>query len=229
MMPLLGEDGQPEGFVNVLRDNTKVRAEDERRALVLAEMGHRVRNTLATAQAIAAQTLRGSEVPSDVREAFTDRLRALARAHDLLLRSGWEGALLSEVLERSLAPFGGPGRVELGGVPVWLPVKTVERLGLAFHELATNAAKHGALAGPAGQVEVRWNLRRARSGSRLVDIVWREHGGPPVAPPTRRGFGSQLLERGLTQNFGGTVKLDFRPEGLECQICLPIATSEDGG
>ncbi|MFC7738595.1 HWE histidine kinase domain-containing protein [Roseomonas sp. GCM10028921] len=229
MMPLLDEDGQPAGFLNIMRDNTEARAEEERRALLLAEMGHRVKNALATAQAVALQTLHRAGVPPGVQTAFTDRLICLARSHDLLLRGGWEGAALADVVERALSPYVDAARARLGGPPVRLPAHTVEILGLAFHELATNAAKYGALSVAEGRVEVEWSLRRGRSGTRLVEIGWRESGGPPVAPPADRGFGSRLLERGLTHDFGGTVKLDFRPEGLECRICLPIAPGKDGG
>jgi PAS domain S-box-containing protein len=227
MLPLLDGNGQPEGFLNVMRDNSAVRAEEERRALLMAEMGHRVKNTLAAVQAVASRTLRRAGVPPDVQEAFTDRLIALARSHDLLMRGGWEGAPLADVLERALSPYGGTERARLEGPPVRLMANAVEMLGLAFHEMATNAAKYGALSVPEGLVAVRWSLRRIKSGSRLVDIVWSERGGPPVLPPARRGFGSGLLERGLTHDLGGSVKLDFRPEGLECRICLPIAPGAD--
>jgi two-component sensor histidine kinase len=104
----------------------------------------------------------------------------------------------------------------------------VEELGLAFHELATNATKYGAWSVPEGRAEIHWSLRRARRGSAIVDIVWRERGGPPVAPPTSRGFGSRLLERGLARSFGGSVSLDFRPQGVECHICLPVTPGESG-
>jgi two-component sensor histidine kinase len=113
--------------------------------------------------------------------------------------------------------------VEASGPAVRLAADIIEMLNLAFHELATNAAKHGALSVPEGRVEVSWTLRRTGKGTRLVEIGWRERGGPPVTPPKRRGFGSRLLERGLAQKVGGTVTLDFRPEGLECRIGLPIA------
>ncbi len=103
-----------------------------------------------------------------------------------------------------------------------LAPNAVVTLGLAFHELATNAAKYGALCVPEGGVEVTWTLRRSKKKAPLVEIVWREHGGPPVRPPQRRGFGSRLLERGLAQEFGGTVQLDFAPEGVQCHICLPL-------
>ena len=244
MLPLLDGNGQPDGFLNILRDNSAVRAAEERRALLLAEMGHRVKNTLATVQSIAMQTLHDARVPEDVKSTFTGRLIALAHSHNLLIRGGWEGALLPEVVARALSPYGGsrggPGdgrgdglgistsRVRAGGPPVRLPTNAVEMLGLAFHELATNAAKYGALSVPEGRIEVQWSLARARSGTRLVEIVWRELGGPPVVPPARRGFGSRLLERGLTHDLGSTVKLDFRPEGLECHICLPVAPATGG-
>ncbi|MFC0407763.1 sensor histidine kinase [Roseomonas elaeocarpi] len=228
MMPLRDGDGRVKGFLNVFRDNTAAQAEAERRALLLAEMGHRVKNTLATVQAVAAQTLRQSGVPAEVQQAFSARLLALARSHELLTRGDGEGARLAEVVERALLPYGGSDRAALSGPSVRLPANAVEMFGLAFHELATNAAKYGALSVPEGRVEVRWSLREARSGGWLVDVTWREHDGPAVAPPQRQGFGSRLLEHGLVRDLGGTVKLDFRPEGLECSICLPVAAEVDG-
>ena len=226
MMPLLNAEGRTEGFLNVFRDGTAARAEEERRALLLAEMGHRLKNTLATVQAVAAQTLRHADVSAAVQDVFSARLLALARSHDMLIQNDWEGAQLAEVMERTFLPYGGSDRATTHGPPVWLPANAVEMLGLAFHELATNAAKYGALSVPEGCVEVCWNLRRSQSGAQLVEIVWREQDGPQVAPPESRGFGSQLLERGLAQNFGGTVRFDFRPEGLVCRICLPIREDE---
>ncbi len=222
MMPLLDEDGRPSGFVNVLRDNTATRTEEERRALLLAEMNHRIKNVLATVQAVATQTLRRAGVPEIVQEALANRLLALARSHDMQTRGGSEGTSLAEIVERALSPYGAPGRTRVDGPPLRLAADAVGMLNLAFHELATNAAKHGALSMPEGCVEVCWTLRQAASGTRLVEIVWREDGGPHVAPPRRQGFGSRLLEHGLTQKFGGTVKLSFHPEGLECRICLPM-------
>jgi two-component sensor histidine kinase len=142
----------------------------------------------------------------------------------MLTRSGWDGAPLSEVAGRTLQPYDGvPGRVMVAGPPVRLAPNAVVTLSLAFHELATNAAKYGALSVAGGNVAVAWTLRRSRNKLPLVEIVWRERGGPPVRPPQRRGFGSRLLERGLAQEFGGTVKLGFAPAGVECHICLPLA------
>jgi PAS domain S-box-containing protein len=226
MMPLLDKDGQAEGFLNVLRDNTAIRAEEERRALLLAEMGHRMKNVLAIVQAVSTETLRNAGVPRPVQETLEKRLAALARSHELLTQGGWESASLVEVVRRALAPYGASDRVEAEGPPARLAADGVEMLNLAFHELATNAAKHGALSVPEGRVRVFWALRRTGRGTRLVEIEWREQGGPPVTPPRHRGFGSRLLEHGLAQKLGGTVKLDFQPDGLRCHICLPVAVGE---
>lgn len=227
MMPLTDGDGRVEGFLNVFRDDTAGRTEEERRALRLAEMGHRVKNVLATVQAVAGQTLHRAGVSPEVRDVLTARLIALARSHELLTSGDGDGAPLAEVVERALLPYGDAERVTLEGPPVRLPASAVEMLGLAFHELATNAAKYGALSVPEGGVAVRWSLRKGKGGSRFVDILWREHGGPPVIPPPSRGFGSRLLERGLVHDLGGTVKLGFHPEGVECHICLPISVEAD--
>ncbi len=223
MMPLPEGGAGPAGFLNILRDNSRIQAEVEHRELLLAELNHRVKNTLATVQSIAAQTVRNTGLPSAFRESFEARLLALARSHDMLTRSGWDGAPLHEVAWETLRPHDGvPGRVVVGGPAVRLAPNAVVTLGLAFHELATNAAKYGALSAPGGQVEVSWTLSRSNRNAPLVAITWRERGGPLVRPPERRGFGSRLLERGLTQEFGGTVRLDFAPAGVECQICLPL-------
>ena len=224
MMRLVDGQGRPSGFLNILRDHTRARAEEERRALLLAELNHRVKNTLATVQSVAAQTGRNAPTQDAFQKSFEARLKALARSHDLLTRGGWEGALLSEVAEQTLRHYDGvPGRVAVRGPSVRLGPHAVVTLNLAFHELATNAAKYGALSVPGGAVEVTWSPKHARDGSPSIEIKWRERGGPPVHHPKHRGFGSRLLERGLAQEFGGTVRLDFLPEGVECLICLPVA------
>jgi two-component sensor histidine kinase len=152
----------------------------------------------------------------------------LARSHDVLIRSRWEDAPLRDVVEGALAAYGGePGRITVEGLPVLLPANLMVTVSLAFHELATNAVKHGALSVPGGSVDVAWAVvGPAGKGARRVEITWRERGGPPVKPPSRRGFGSQLLEQGIGSQAHGTVQLDFRPEGLECRISLPIGTGQ---
>jgi PAS domain S-box-containing protein len=225
MMPLLDADGAPQGFLNILRDRTEARAEAERRELLMAEMDHRIKNTFSTVQAVAIQTGRHAPTTADFLATFGARLKALARSHEVLIRSGWENAPLRDVVEGALAAYGGePGRIAIEGMPVLLPADLVVTVSLAFHELATNAVKHGALSRPSGSVSVAWAVGPAGKGARRVEIVWRERGGPPVRPPERRGFGSQLLEQGIRSQANGTVQLDFQPEGLECRIGLPRGT-----
>ena len=226
MMPLLDDEGRPHGFLNILRDGTERRAEVERRALIQAELAHRVKNTLALAHAVAVQTSRYADTPEAFQAAFGSRLRALARSQDMLAQGGWDGAPLREVIERALEPYEGPpGRTCVNGLPLRLASAAVVKLSLAFHELASNAAKYGALSVPEGGVEVIWSMHRPPSGKRVLEINWREHGGPPVTPPKRQGFGSRLLEKSLRHEFGCTVTLSFAPTGLECRICLPLTSN----
>ncbi|WP_372624408.1 HWE histidine kinase domain-containing protein [Falsiroseomonas sp.] len=224
VMPLRDESGGLRGFLNILRDRTEARREDERRTLLLRELDHRVKNTLAVVQSVASQTERSTVVPSSFGEAFRARLMALARAHDMLAGACWAGAPLREMLEGTLAPYAGPGgarRFTVDGPPVLLPPNATVTVNLAFHELATNAAKHGSLAVPDGTIEVTWTVEPNGDGP-AVDILWREVGGPPVAAPERRGFGSRLLEHGLAREFGGEVRLDFVPSGVQCRMRLTI-------
>ena len=221
MMPLLDAEGRPQGFLNILRDRTEARAEVERRELLMAEMNHRIKNTFSTVQAVAAQTQRHVTSATEFQTAFGARLRVLARSHDVLIRADWHDAPLREVIESALEAYGDePERIAVEGAAVVLTASLAVTVSLAFYELATNAVKYGALSIPAGRVDVSWTIIPARRGMNRVSIVWRKRGGPAVEPPRRRGFGSQLLERGMPA--GGTVKLDFQSEGLECRICLPL-------
>ena len=226
MLPLHDDEGRPHGFLHILRDGTERRAEAERRALVEAELVHRVKNTLSLAHAVAVQTSRYAETPEAFQQAFGSRLKALARSHEMLAQGGWDGAPLREVIERAVKPYEGtPSRVARNGLPLRLASAAVVTLSLTFHELATNAAKHGALSVPEGRVEVTWTRRRAESGKHVLEILWREEGGPPVSPPRRRGFGSRLLEQSQQHEFGCTVALNFVPAGLECRSCLPLTAN----
>lgn len=223
MLPLLDKEGRPEGFLNILRDRTDAQVERERRALLMVEMNHRIKNTFATVQAVAAQTRRHTPEPAAFQAAFDARLQALSRSHDVLIGADWEEASLRELIESALNPYAGEsGRITVEGPPVVLAANLAVTVSLAFHELATNAVKHGALSVPQGRVTVTWLLPPARpAGARQVSILWREQAGPPVRPPERHGFGSQLLERSLSP---GTVRLDFNPDGLECRVSLPLGT-----
>ena len=183
--------------------------------LLLDELNHRVKNTLATVQAMATQTLKGVE--PGPRDTFLARLFALSSQHDLLTLDNWEGASFEGVLRRALRPWREQGRArfKVEGPAVHLDTKRALALGMAFHELATNAAKYGALSNGTGMVKVRWTLE---PDSKLLHLRWEEEGGPPVAArPSHRGFGLRLIEHGLGLEISGTVTLDFREEGLVCE------------
>ncbi|MFH5925099.1 HWE histidine kinase domain-containing protein [Roseomonas xinghualingensis] len=229
MMPLRDREGRLQGFLKILCDHTERRRDDERRLLVTDELAHRVKNTLAAVQSVAVQTLREADISPVLQATLVERLKALGRAHDMLVRTGWKGALLSEVLERTLSPYAGNGgavRYSTEGPSVRLSSDTTVILNLALHELATNAAKYGALSAPSGHVEVVWEVeQRPEEKTPAVVISWREREGPPVRPSVRRGFGTRMLERALPYQSGGEAKLSFEPEGVECRMRLPIAQS----
>jgi len=203
-----------------------------RQAMLLHELNHRVKNTLATVQGIAAQTLRVGADPEAARHAFLARLLALAKTHDLLTAAAWSGSGVREVILAELVPFrdeARPGRVALEGPEVGLTPNATVALGMAIHELATNAVKYGSLSVPGGRVTVAWSVSApprepggAGAGRRLR-LTWTEAGGPPVAPPSRRGFGSRLIERGLARELGGTARIEFAPEGVRCVMDLSLA------
>ena len=192
----------------------RLRAEDAKE-LLLNESKHRIKNTLATVQAIAGQTLRNT--PSDELQAFLARLHALGEANDLLTLQNWDHAPLGEVVGRALKPFEANrhDRIIVDGPNVALSAKTSLLLTMCLHELATNAAKYGALSNGSGQVHVNWELL-GNGSDRKVRLSWRESGGPPVTAPQRKGFGSVLIEQGLV-GYGETF-LDFRPDGLRCSL-----------
>jgi PAS domain S-box-containing protein len=215
-----------EGLAVFFRDITERKLAEEHLRLMVHELNHRVKNSLATVQAIAAQTLRGGGSPPEVREALTSRLLALARAHDVLTDARWSGARLEEIAAQAAEPYGAD-RFRIDGPPVILPPRTAIAMALAFHELATNAAKYGALSNADGEVELTWGIT-AEPDLRRLHLTWRETGGPPVAPPTRRGFGSRLIQRGLAAEFVGEVRMDFQSAGLICQVDAALPAPEPG-
>lgn len=221
--PIADAGGKISGvFVEGADVTDRVKAEEQQKLLV-DELNHRVKNTLATVQAIAAQTLRTSAEPAAFNQAFQARLLALSATHDLLTATSWRSAALSDVLKVELHPFGSE-RYRCEGPELDLAPSEALTLGLIFHELATNAAKYGALSAPRGQVLVDWAV--SDDGARRLELTWREAGGPPVRPPVRRGFGSRLIERSL--GAGGSSVLDFDPAGLICRISLRLPRGEDG-
>ncbi|MGU3538481.1 sensor histidine kinase [Methylobacterium sp. A54F] len=218
---LLGEAVQAALEQERLR-REKLEAE-ERQRLLMQELGHRVKNTLALVQAIAAQTLRGEASLAEAREAFEARLIALAQAHDLLLQGSWTEADLASLVAgavRILAP-GEAGRFRISGPDLTLGPRSALSFALALHELGTNATKYGALSTDAGEVAITWSIERAGEVPTL-DFRWREAGGPAVAPPRRKGFGSRLIERSLAQGLGADVTLAYPPEGATLSVRVPL-------
>jgi PAS domain S-box-containing protein len=218
-------EGRPAGAVAAFVDITERKRAEEQRELLVAELNHRVKNTLAIVISIARQSFDGSRSAERSVRAFEGRLRALAQTHSRLAESSWSGASLAAILEDELAPFrDSPAseRVRTGGPPVVLAPRLALTLGMALHELATNAAKHGALSVPSGSVRATWGFDAAEH--RLL-LEWEERGGPPVATPARSGFGRLLLERALPSDLEGRVEMRFRPEGLLCRMQVPIGKS----
>lgn len=212
-----GDDGKPLRFVGAAVDITDRKRAELHLRLLVNEMNHRVKNSLATIQAIAAQSFTDAHSLPQAKEAFADRLVALAEAHDLLTRENWEGADLHAVAERLASLHGGTERFELSGPAVRLSPKTALSLSMALHELATNALKYGALTAPCGRVRIAWDIATGQGAARL-NLTWTERDGPPVTPPAQRGFGSRLIERGLAAELAGSATIDFHPEGVVCQI-----------
>lgn len=196
---------------------------EERRTLLINELNHRVKNTLASVQSIARQTLRSGRSLEEISDIFTGRLMALASAHDVLTRENWEGAGLAKIVETALAPFD-ERRIARSGPDVRVDARAALALGMALHELATNASKYGSLSNEDGAVDLAWRLDTAQ-GAPALDLVWRETGGPPVTPPRRRGFGSRLLSQGIRGELNGSAELAFAPEGLVCRIHAPLDTT----
>jgi two-component sensor histidine kinase len=217
--PIAGPDGESVGVFVEGSDVTDRVLGDRQQKLLIDELNHRVKNTLSTVQAIADQTVRTNARPEDFREAFEARLMALSATHNLLTATNWKSADLRDVVQLEFRPYG-PERYRLAGPTVALTPAQALALGLLFHELATNAAKHGALAHGDGKVEVVWRLRKP---GRELEIDWKEHDGPPVIPPTRSGFGTRLIERSLQGQLGGEAVLDYAPDGVRCHIRLPLA------
>jgi PAS domain S-box-containing protein len=214
--PILMPSGEVSGvFVEGSDVTDRVLAEGQQKLLV-DELNHRVKNSLATVQAIAHQTMRSTPDLGAFREAFESRLMALAMTHDLLTATSWRGAALRDVLLSELGAFG-PDHYRLEGGEVDLTPTEALALGLVIHELATNAAKYGALSSDGGCVSVSWTVTEG-----ALRLTWCERDGPRVSPPTRRGFGSRLIERSLAGQLSGEARLDFAAEGLTCQITLPL-------
>jgi two-component sensor histidine kinase len=210
-------------------DITERKRQQEHRELLLNELNHRVKNTLATVQSFAVQTLRTAPTIADGRQAFEARLIALSKGHDVLTRENWAGAGLHEVVAEALGAYVGDARhprVGFDGPEIRLRPKTALAISMALHELATNAVKHGALSSQGGRVDLAWTVAGEPP---TLKFHWAESGGPAVVVPRRRGFGSRMIEQGLAQDLGGRVRLEFAPEGVICTIEAPLDENRANG
>jgi two-component system CheB/CheR fusion protein len=207
------------------RDITERREWERRQNMLLGELTHRVKNTLAIVQSIAHQTLKTDKSPAEFAKDFLGRLRALGDAHSILVESNWRGADLGKIVRQQLAHVSPDGsrRVRIEeGEPLTLPAAQATSLGLVLHELATNATKYGALSNSTGTVSLKWHLN-SKNGSEHLNLVWSERGGPAVAVPEMYGFGTALLKQAFP---GGEVNQEFLPEGIVCTMSIPLGTTK---
>jgi PAS domain S-box-containing protein len=213
-------DGKVVRVLATSRDVTGERLAESHRQLLVNELNHRVKNTLATIQSITQQSLRNAGVDCAVRDALEGRLMAIAATHNVLTDQNWSAASLRQIVDGSVTPYrASPDQLTVSGPDLKVSPKTAVVMALAFHELAINALKYGALSAPTGHVAVTWTVKPKGR----LHIEWRESGGPPVRPPKRRGFGSRIVESALPGELAGTVSMDYRPGGLRCAIDAPLS------
>lgn len=213
----LNAEGQPRASVGVAMDITDRKEAQEREKLLAREVDHRANNLLAVIQSLVQ--LSKAETPETLRQVLIGRITALGRAHKLLSEARWSGAALRRLVVEELLAYslGEASRVSICGEDVALSPAAAQALAMVLHELATNATKYGALSAPGGRVDVSWSRQEAGD----LTIRWTETGGPPVTPPTRRGLGAVMLSRALAGGLGGGTTMDWRPEGLVCELRLP--------
>jgi PAS domain S-box-containing protein len=211
-----GAERKPVAIAGASRDLSERKQAEELQRLLSNELNHRVKNSLATVQSIINQTLRGAADMESARKMISARIIALAGAHDLLTARQWRGADIVDLVAHAVAPFG-TGQIIIDGPSVEISPSKALALSLALHELATNAAKYGALSRPGGRVELRWFV-----SFDWLNLSWCESGGPHVASPTRRGFGSRLIEH-ASRDIDGQIRLEFDPEGVRCLMTAVLA------
>jgi PAS domain S-box-containing protein len=222
--PVRDEGGAAIQYFASFVDLTKHKEDEARSKMLIDELNHRVKNVLATVQSIVWQALRTSSDPKVIQQSIESRLVALSRSHDLLTRENWESAGLFDIVSHALEPYevsnGRVGRISIEGENIRFPPKSALALGIVFNELATNAVKYGALANQQGALRIIWQTVSAPEGASVI-LQWQEIGGPPLTPPSRKGFGSRVIERVLAHELEGQVEMDFRAEGLVCSVSIP--------
>lgn len=231
ILPYRTPDSDVDGTIITFVDVTSIVQAEQHQRLLVDELNHRVKNMLTVIISMAAQTLRRSDTLEEFEKSYMGRVHALAAAYSLLSHEGWKTVSLRALLLEELQPFFSPGssNVVLAGPNVLLEPRAALALGMATHELTTNAVKHGALSVSEGSVRVAWHVERPPDGEILV-LNWSETNGPSVSPPTHKGFGMVLIERGLRQDMSAEVTVDFRPEGVRATVRASLSSgSQDGG
>jgi PAS domain S-box-containing protein len=216
--PVLDEDGRADLAVVTIQDITSRKQEEAHKQLLINELSHRAKNLLAIVQSLAQQSFKGPGTPAELLGRFEGRLGALSAAHGILTRERWESVPLRRLIcDTYTAVRSDDDRLKLDGPDIDLPPKVAVSLAMAVHELATNALKYGSLSNDKGFVSIRWETEAGR-----LRLRWKEEGGPPVQEPERRGFGSRMIERGLSAELGGIVTIRFEPDGVLCDVDAPM-------
>ncbi len=230
--PVRDENGAVVQHFVSLVDLTEHKQDQLRSRMLIDELNHRVRNTLAIVQSIVGHALRAAADPEQIRESIESRLFALSRSHDILTREDWRGVGLRDLVHEALEPFGAVDiharRFTIGGENIRLSPQATLVLCIVLHELATNALKHGALSNHLGSILIEWQIERGAQGNSRLLLRWKEQDGPKVAPPVRKGFGSQIIERRIAYELDGTACLHYPADGLQCtiEIDAPEAAGE---
>jgi two-component system CheB/CheR fusion protein len=228
--PLLDDNGKARGAIAAVVDISQRKRAEAHQEILLHELQHRVKNVLATVNSLAGRMLKSSASKEEFAAAFLGRLSAMGDMHELLSRRKWEGADLGAVARAALAPYASldKGNIQLGGPDILLAPGVATTLGMAFHELATNAAKFGALSSPKGHAKVVWQIIDRPEGKRL-SVTWAERGGPAVMAPEKDGFGTYFVKRSIEYELDGTAQIAFEPDGVRCVVEIPLSPAADNG
>jgi PAS domain S-box-containing protein len=221
-------DGRPTRLVGVHIDITERKRAEEQQGKLVAELDHRVKNVLATVQAVAAQTMQASSSMEHFVAALDGRIRSMGSTHELLSHRRWLGIPLAELVERELAPYATGSNTEIVGPEVMLSAEAAQTMGMVLHELVTNAAKYGALSSPKGRVSISWQLPLNGGANERMILTWRETGGPLVVPPSKSGYGMDVVRDVIPYELGGTVDHVLAPDGARCKMEIPLAHLSGG-
>ncbi len=227
--PLQDDRGDTIGIIAGAVEITRYKEQEARIRLLMRELTHRSKNLLTVIQAVMRQTANTSPTTADFETRFTARLQSLAGSHDLLVREDWQGASMRELVRSQLGHYSDRDepQIELTGGPLQIPPDATQHIGMALHELATNAAKYGALSTPTGKVRISWHTAQDTDGRPMCYLSWQETGGPPVERPSRSGFGRVVIERTVARALNGRVSIDYGASGLQWTLEFPRSNTSE--